>query len=36
MMGTLLIDTPTKDIVDTAVEAGSYKTLATGVLFWIT
>jgi hypothetical protein len=36
MMDTLLIDAPTKDIVDTAVEAGSYKTLDTGILFWIT
>jgi hypothetical protein len=36
MMDTLLIYAPTKDIVDTAVEAGSYKTLDTGILFWIT
>ena len=27
MMDTLLIDAPTKDIVDTAVEEGSYKNL---------
>ena len=31
MTGTLLIGTPKKDIVDTAVEAGSFKTLVTAV-----
>ena len=31
MMGTLLIGAPKKDIVDTAVEAGSFKTLVTAV-----
>jgi uncharacterized surface protein with fasciclin (FAS1) repeats len=31
MTGTLLIGAPKKDIVDTAVEAGSFKTLVTAV-----